>query len=128
MATSRSRGTSSTIRSIHIHRMTRISALGRRRPRAEFPLDKSHERLDGEDLPDIADLRILLQLRKVRVRQASLERRDALGRHLPVLHELRVLLHVLREQLPLPDLELERLLELEHDVEEIDRLGPEIPR
>ena len=92
------------------------------------PLDEPDDRLDGEDLADVPDLRVRLELREIRVREAGLQGGDPLGRHPPVLHELGILLDVLGEEFPLRDLEAERLLEPEDDVKEVDRLGPEVAR
>ena len=77
----------------------------------ELSVDEPHHRVHCEDLADIAHFGVSVELREISVGQALLERGQALGGHLAVLHILRVLSDIVGEQLALPDLEAEGLLD-----------------
>ena len=73
------------------------------------------------------DLRVLLELAQVGERHACAQLGQALVGDLAVLHELRVALEDrLGEQLAARDLDAELALQAEDDVEEVDRLGPQV--
>jgi hypothetical protein len=75
---------------------------------------------------DVVDVRILLELREVGERHADLEFRQALLGQFLVLDELFARQDVVREQVSARNLDVERLLQAEDDVQVVDALGAEV--
>src|SRR5262249_50733453 len=97
--------------------------LARRDLRPDVPRDQVH----GEQIPQAVEVRVFLELRQVRVRHSRPQLGHALRGDLAVLDELGVALEDrFREQLAAGDLDAELALQPEHDVQEVDRLGPQV--
>src|SRR6266849_7126960 len=95
--------------------------------RIELALDIPCDQVDGEQVAQMAQLRILLELAQVGERHAGVQLLQALFGHPAVRHEFRIPLeNRLGEQLAARNLDAELALEPENNVQKVDRLCPEV--
>src|SRR3954452_1444466 len=94
--------------------------------RGELMLDEVAHVLDGELFAEVLHAGVSFESGQVGKRHALLELRHAGGVYLAIFDVLGIGEDVFREQLTALDLDSERFLEAEHDIEEVDRLGAEV--